>query len=247
MIAVRWRKVLLFAAAPVAAIVLGVVSTVAVLGWPQAHPYAATPWSVDDSGPGMGPMRWSMGGVSVDGEFDYLTHMVAHHQEAVDSARQLERSGRAEMRALGSSIVTTQSAEITRMNAWLAQWYPGRSTAVDYRPMMGDLSGLTGDPLDEAFLRDMIPHHMAAVMMSQRLLVQGRIPHQEVAGFASTVRDTQHSEILQMRRYLAGWFGGRAQMPFGTGPAGSPAPCIGDSGWGPGGMIGGGPGGMRGW
>ncbi len=235
MIAVRRREVALFIAAPVAAIVLGVVSTVALVGWPQARPYAASPWST--GGPG-GPMGWGIVGVSVDGEFGYLTHMVAHHQEAVGSARQLERSGRPEMRALGSSIVTTQSAEITTMNGWLAQWYPGRSMTVEYRRMMRDLCGLTGDALDEAFLRDMIPHHMAAVMMSQRLLVQGSIPHQEVAGFAGAVRDTQHAEIFQMRRFLADWFGGRAQLPFGTGPAGSPAPCIGDGGWGPGGMIG---------
>ncbi|WP_327587562.1 DUF305 domain-containing protein [Nonomuraea sp. NBC_00507] len=159
--------------------------------------------------------NWSMSGpisrmpaVNAGDEADYLTHMVAHHQEAVEAARQLQRSGRAEMRTLGASIVRTQTAEIVTMKAWLATWYPGRPPASDYRPMMRDLSKLSGDGLDEAFLQDMIPHHMMAVMMSEHLLMHGSVPHAEVAAFADQVGDAQHAEMLQMRQYLADWFGG---------------------------------------
>ena len=70
------------------------------------------------------------------------------------------------MRAFGANIVLTQSAQIDQMTDWLAEWYPERSTEVDYQPMMRDLSDLSGDRLDQAFLEDMVPHHMAAVMMS---------------------------------------------------------------------------------
>jgi uncharacterized protein (DUF305 family) len=227
----RRRKVLLFTAVAVAAIVLGVVSTLALAGWPQERSLAASPWNA-------GPMGWGMGGVGVEGEFDYLTHMVAHHEEAVDAARQLERSGRAEMRALGTSIVTTQTAEITKMNARLAEWYPGRSATLPYQPMMRDLSRLSGDALDEAFLQDMIPHHMAAVMASQQLLVHSRIQHQEVTDFARAVRDDQHTEIFQMQRYLADWFGGGWEMPYGAGLGGSSTPGAGNGPCGPGGMMG---------
>lgn len=144
------------------------------------------------------------------------------------------------MRTLGASIVATQTAEITTMQAWLSTWYPGRSTADGYQPMMRDLSPLSGDALDEAFLRDMIPHHMVAVMMSQQLLMHGPIEHQDVTGFARTVRDAQHAEIFQMQRYLADWFGGGWSMPNGcwNGPGGSSAPGVGDGRWGPGGMMG---------
>jgi uncharacterized protein (DUF305 family) len=225
---VRREKALLFTAVTITAIVLGVMSTLALAGWPGQRPPAATPWDASPMGSGMGPMGWGTRGLSGNSEFDYLTEMVAHHQDAVNAARQLERSGRAEMRALGASIVTTQTAEITQMNAWLAQWYPGRSTAVSYQPMMRDLSRLSGDTLDEAFLRDMIPHHMAAVMMSQQLLVQGRIQHPELTEFAARVRDSQHAEIFQMQRYLADWFDGTWRMPYGHGGGGR----------GPGGMMG---------
>lgn len=153
---------------------------------------------------GMG--RW-MPGAPVDSEFEYLTEMVAHHAEAVVAAQQLARSDRPQLRRFGAEIVATQSAQIDQMREWLARWYPGRSTDVDYRPMMRDLSGLPGDRLDWTFLEDMIRHHMAAVMMSQRLLVRGLAEHQDVAELARSIRDVQHAEIFQMQRWLADWFG----------------------------------------
>lgn len=155
---------------------------------------------------GMG--RW-MPGAPVDSEFEYLTEMVAHHEEAVAAAQQLARSDRPQLRRFGAEIVATQSAQIDQMREWLARWYPGRSTDVDYRPMMRDLSGLSGERLDRTFLEDMIRHHMAAVMMSQQLLVRGLAEHRVVNELARSIRDDQHAEIFQMQRWLADWFGVR--------------------------------------
>ncbi|MGP3915953.1 DUF305 domain-containing protein [Nonomuraea sp. 10N515B] len=191
-----------------------VLATAAVTGVAiaasNAQPPQATGWH--QNGQNYGPMRemWPTGrmhGIRVGSEFDYLAEMVAHHQEAVTAAGQLQHSSRAEMRALGSSIVQTQSAQIATMKKWLAAWYPGRSTTVDYQPMMRDLSKLSGDALDKAFLQDMIPHHMAAVMMSQQLLMRGQAEHQEIRAFAASVRDSQHTEMFQMQQYLSDWFG----------------------------------------
>ena len=44
-------------------------------------------------------------------------------------------------------------------------------------------------------------------MMSQQLLGQGLAGHTELVPFARTVRDAQHAEIVQMRGWLADWFG----------------------------------------
>ncbi len=153
----------------------------------------------------MGPRAW-MHGVTVGSEFAYLTEMVAHHQEAVDAAKQLQRSGRPQMREFGRSIVATQSAQIDQMRTWLADWYPGRSTDVTYEPMMRDLTHLSGDRLDRVFLQDMTWHHMAAVMMSQQLLARGLAAHQQVNTLARSIRDDQHAEIFQMRRWLNRWY-----------------------------------------
>ena len=46
--------------------------------------------------------------------------------------------------------------------------YPDQVLAVDYQPMMRDLSGLSGDALGHGNLQDMTVHHMMAVMMSQQ-------------------------------------------------------------------------------
>ena len=176
----------------------------------------STPGWWDDSWNSMmtGPM---MGAYATAREPEFLAEMVAHHQEAVSAARELARSNRPRMRAFGESIVETQSAQIEQMTAWLTDWYPEQSTTVDYRPMMRDLSDLSGDRLDRAFLQDMIGHHMVAVMMSQHLLWQGT-DHEEVADLARSIRDDQHAEIIQMQRWLAQWFdAGRGGIGMGWG------------------------------
>ena len=156
-----------------------------------------------------------MGSAAALGEPEYLAEMVAHHQEAVAAASQLARSDRPQMRAFGESIVTTQSAQIEQMMAWLASWYPEQSTTVEYRPMMRDLSGKSDEQLDRTFLQDMIGHHMAAVMMSQQLLWHGT-DHEEVAQLAQAIRDDQHAEISQMQRWLAQWFDAAVRHGMGS-------------------------------
>jgi uncharacterized protein (DUF305 family) len=132
--------------------------------------------------------------------------MVAHHQEAVAAAKQLQRSDRPQMRQFGESVVATQSAQIDQMKRWLADWYPGRSTHAEYHPMMRDLTGLSGDRLDRVFLQDMIWHHMAAVMMSQQVLSRGLAQHSEVNTLARSIRDAQHAEIFRMSHWLDRWY-----------------------------------------
>ena len=170
---------------------------------------SSTPGWCDDSwNSTMGPMMMGpmmMGSPAVDSEHEYLAEMVAHHREAVAAARELVRSDRPQLRGFGESVVETQSAQIELMTAWLADWYPDENTAVEPRPMMRELSGLSGDRLDRAFLQDMIGHHMAAVMMSQHLLWRGT-NHEEVAHLARSIRDDQHTEIVQMQHWLARWF-----------------------------------------
>lgn len=149
----------------------------------------------------MGMMGWS----GVASEPEYLAEMIAHHREAIAAAGNLTRSDRAEMRSLGESIIASQSAQIQQMQDWLQEWYPEQPTDVAYQPMMRNLSELSGDRLDRAFLQDMIGHHMAAVMMSQNLLWRG-VEHDQVAELARSIRDDQHAEIVQMQRWLAQWY-----------------------------------------
>lgn len=147
-------------------------------------------------------------------EFGYLTEMLAHHEEAVAAAAELQRSDRPQMRAFGQSVVTSQTAQIDQMNTWLDEWYPSRSTEVDYQPMMRDLTRLSGEELDRVFLEDMIPHHMMAVMMSRQILVRGVASHDEVNTMAVSIGNEQRAEISWMQRRLQAWHdaGGRHAM-----------------------------------
>jgi len=155
----------------------------------------------------MGQMG-AMAGMNVEDEFEYLTTMIPHHEEAVAAATVLRDGTESpEMRTFAEQIIETQKAEVRQMAAWLAAWYPERDTAVDYTPMMRDLTGLRGDDLDQAFLEDMIPHHMAAVMMSQQVLSGDITINDEVEPFAESIRDTQRAEIMQMAGWLTEWFG----------------------------------------
>lgn len=166
--------------------------------------------SMSGQGQGSGHGRPGMGmGVrsNVASEFAYFAHMIPHHEEAIAAARELERgTSRPEMRAFAQSIVTTQSAEVEQMTLWLTEWYQGRDTDVNYEPMMRRLRGLSGDAIDQAFLVDMVPHHMVAVMMSQQMLAAGLARNQDVARFAATIRDTQRQEIHMMSAWLLAWF-----------------------------------------
>lgn len=176
-------------------------------------------------GPGAGGMgagmhggRMAGMGMEVASEFDYLTQMIPHHEEAIATAKLVAaKSERPELRAFTASIVTTQTAEVVQMKQWLAAWYPGRNTTVAYEPMMRDLSGLSGDALDRAFLQDMVPHHMAAVMLSQQVLARGLAEHDPLVQFATTVRNVQHTEIATMAAWLADWFGASAMGAMGRG------------------------------
>ena len=160
-------------------------------------------------GPGM--MRSSQ--VFVDNEYEFLVHMIPHHQEAVDNAQILrDNTERGEMRDFAEEIIQTQREEIERMQGFLNDWYPDEVHAVDYEPMMGDYENLTGEELDRAFLEDMIPHHMEAVMMSQQLLMRGLAEHEEVAVLARDIRNSQRDEIHQMEEWLSSWYGESSMM-----------------------------------
>jgi uncharacterized protein (DUF305 family) len=159
------------------------------------------------NGPMNGPMAGMAGMHVVRSEQEFLVEMVAHHEEAIEAAGELARSDRAEMRELGRSIVEGQTAEVEQMREWLARWYPDAPTDADYEPMMRDLSGLSGDRLDQVFLEDMVWHHMAAVMMSRQLVARDLAEHDEVEELARSIAAAQHAEILMMRRWLWEWFG----------------------------------------
>jgi uncharacterized protein (DUF305 family) len=143
------------------------------------------------------------GAMIVSSERGFVTGMIPHHQEAVDTAKKvLARGGStAEVRALATEIISAQETEIAMLKEWHLAWYGEAYTADDsYKPMMRDLTQLSGAALDKRFLEDMIPHHMGAIMMAQS--VRPYITHQEVTDMANAIMTTQTAEIELMRGLL---------------------------------------------
>ncbi len=158
----------------------------------------------------------------VGSEFAFLAGMVPHHEDALEDARlAAERSERAEIRELAQNIIAAQDAEIAQMEGWLSAWYPDRDRAEAARAMemmaMPELTNLSGDAFDRAFLEGMTVHHQMAVQMADSLLQQDLVEHNEVRTLAENIRETQTAEINQMQGWLETLF---AQTPADTGHSG---------------------------
>lgn len=197
-------------------LVLTTVLTGAVLL--AGHAWAQGMGRGSDSRPGgPGGMGPGMMRIRTASEASFLAHMIPHHQEAIDSARQLlDVTERSELIDLARGIVETQSAEVEAMTSWLDAWHPDADRDVAYQPMMRDLSGAPAAQIEQAFLEDMIVHHMMAVREARMLLARGYAEHDEVAQLARTIIETQTAEMRQMHAWLSEWFGVRG--PMGGGP-----------------------------
>lgn len=154
---------------------------------------------------GMGGMNQMdhMMAMMVASERAFIEGMIPHHQEAVDTAKEvIERGGTTpEIKELVENIVVAQEAEIALMKQWYQDWYG--EVYVDngqYMPMMRELENLSGAELDRVFLEDMIMHHMDAIMMARS--VQPYIEHDEIAELTQAIVSTQSAEIAQMRQML---------------------------------------------
>jgi len=140
----------------------------------------------------------------VQSEREFITGMIPHHQEAVDTAKEvIERGGSTpEIKTLAEDIVVAQEKEIALMKQWYQDWYgvAYEAQSEDYEPMMRELAGLSGAELDKRFLEDMIMHHRGAIMMARS--VQPYIEHQEITDLAEAIITTQADEITLMRRLI---------------------------------------------
>ncbi len=143
----------------------------------------------------------------VKSEFDFLVEMIPHHQEAVDSAREIKAiTERSELQEFAQEVIAVQKREIEELQEWIDLWYPDKPAHVSYEPMMRDIDGLSVEEAEKAFLEDMIVHHEMAVMKSQELLEKDMVEHSEVEDMARSIIEQQDQEIELMQKWLKEWF-----------------------------------------
>lgn len=90
-------------------------------GW-RTQWYADVP-ATDGMATGMGDMHLS-GDPSTPFDQRFLTAMIAHHEGAIDMAREaLTQAEHGEIKQLAQEVVTAQEREIAQMRGWQQQWY----------------------------------------------------------------------------------------------------------------------------
>jgi uncharacterized protein (DUF305 family) len=170
-----------------------------------------------------------MAGEKTDRHF--IEMMIPHHEGAVKMADlALKRSKRPEIRQLAESIKSDQTREIAQMKSWYKQWYgtevPSAMTMMNQgdmkkpmgmpmtKPMgmplgmqnmmTGDLKALESAPdFDKAFIKEMIPHHKMALMMSSMIIDSDR---PEMRTLSTAIVQAQSTEIEQMRQWYKTWY-----------------------------------------
>ena len=152
-----------------------------------------------------------------DADVTFTQNMIPHHQQAIEMAKLVDtHTDRPELRELADSIQSSQSQEITQMQAWLRTWgkpatpseghgghgdteMPGMMTDADMRRLMES----TGTEFDLAFVDMMAAHHQGAIDMANTELKDGSLP--EVTRLAQQIIDTQQDEVDQLKRWKAEW------------------------------------------
>jgi uncharacterized protein (DUF305 family) len=157
-----------------------------------------------------------------DEDLAFLTHMIAHHQQAIDMAALVPaRSDRKEFLTFARHMAGAQAAEIDQMTALLqaaalrGQAAP-RHEMADDPPMHGMLSkaqmatlrGASGAEFERLWLEGMIRHHQGALDMAlaqqQREFADRRRAYGMTA-MTDEIMATQRGEIGMMRAWLVRW------------------------------------------
>jgi uncharacterized protein (DUF305 family) len=145
-----------------------------------------------------------------DPDNDFAMMMKMHHQGAVNMATEELKNGKdTEMRALATSIISAQQAEIQQFTAFLAghpahaPFIPEFAMKQDENMMRmdqaNDLRPLTGNT-DYDFAQLMVDHHSSAVENSDLELKYGR--ENTTKTLAQNIINEQKMEIMQFQAWL---------------------------------------------
>jgi uncharacterized protein (DUF305 family) len=152
----------------------------------------------------------------------FLTHMIMHHQQALDmTALVSARSHREDFIRFARYLNAAQQAEIDQMEA-LLRMARDRGVAIPHHEMHGDppmagmlskaqmaaLTAANGAKFERLWLQGMIYHHQGAVDMAleeqQREFTTGRRPY-GIDVMLDDILAVQRAEITRMQGWLKQW------------------------------------------
>ncbi len=153
----------------------------------------------------------------------FIEQMIPHHEDAITMAKlALERATHQEIIDLSNSIIESQSKENEMMKEWYKEWFgkdvPTGVEVMGSHGMMSRGSGMhmgmmggdadiedlkSSTDFDREFIRQMIPHHQMAIMMSNML--EKSTKRSEMKKLAEGIVSAQTKEINQMREWYKQW------------------------------------------
>ena len=151
-------------------------------------------------------------------EAGFARDMMVHHAQAVEMAEIIRpRTENDRIRTLATDITLTQQAQIGQMQGWLNLWdlpvagteptmewmgmsTEGRMPGMASQEEINRLRDLPPEEADRLFLQLMIPHHEAAIPMSDAVLERTSNP--PVERLANAIIDSQEAEISIMQEML---------------------------------------------
>lgn len=175
------------------------------------HDMSVLSWTIEHTG-----MIMNHADLVTD-EVSFLSEMIPHHQEAIDtSAHLLTQTANTGLKLILVNIMSGQANEIKMMKKRLSDSYSGVDYNVQYMPMMRDTNNITDTKvLEKMYMEDMIVHHQWAIDMANKLLTimkeqdplvklsaEGMAQRQTLKAFAQDIIDTQTREITQFQELL---------------------------------------------
>lgn len=131
-----------------------------------------------------------------DFDIAFLSQMIAHHEAAVQMAKQaLSTATKPETKAEAQKVIDSQSKEITQMTGWLKSWYGTTPNKPEQALVNSDMKEMMAMPVttDAMFYDMMIPHHQGAIDMSE--LAPKNAGRAEVKALAQQIITAQKAEI----------------------------------------------------
>ncbi len=133
--------------------------------------------------------------------------MLPHHSQAARNAElQIAMGSDPEVIAIAQQILDTQMMEIETMQGFLEEFgaEPTMAPADQQEVWDRNTEALRNAPTPEArdivFLTNMVPHHSAAVPMSQLEITMGS--YQPAIELAQDIKTTQRGEIMEMNMII---------------------------------------------
>lgn len=142
-------------------------------------------------------------------DFDvrFTQSMLPHHMQAVRNTEiEIAMGSAPEVKAIAQKILEAQRKEIATMQGFLEVFGASEMPAPEDQQAVWDKNtadlraAATPEERDIIFLTNMVPHHSAAIPMSQLEITQGKYP--EAQKLAMEIKMAQRMEIVEMNMMI---------------------------------------------